>query len=115
MSVQRANPTVIWGWPAILLAPLLLPLALVARLLPRGKGEVRTPDDVAGFISDLIEESSGLWDWDTFENTPLADPKLERIRQRACWMGPPHPDLAGLRALLAEMRATYPELHPPPT
>jgi hypothetical protein len=88
----------------------LLPVALIASLLSRDKGEQRTPAEVAGFISDLVEDSSGKWDWDVFENTPIADPKLDEVRQRAIPLGPPNPDKDGLRLLLAEMRATYPEL-----
>jgi hypothetical protein len=90
--------------------PVLLPLALIAGLIGKGRGEPRTPAEIAGFISDFIEDSGGDWDWDEFENTPITDPKLEELRQRAIPFGPPNPDIDGLRSLLAEMRATYPEV-----
>ncbi len=95
------------GWPAILLAPLLLTVAIIAGLLPKPRPKVLTPAEVAGYISDLLEGSSGPWDWDQFENMTIADPALELIRERAARMGPPNPDIDGLQGLLNEMRATY--------
>ena len=69
------------GWVAIVLAPLVLPLALLASIF--SKPAKRTPAEVAGFIRDFIEGTGSDWDWDDFTSVRLADPKLEEIRRHA--------------------------------
>lgn len=90
----------------MLLAPLLMPIALLARLIPGKKTEDRSADEVAGYIRDLIEGTGGDWDWDHFECVPITDPKLDRIRQAAALAGPKNSrndaDFATLRRLLIE-------------
>jgi hypothetical protein len=87
---------VITGWRAILLAPIGIPLALLAGLWPGKKTVDRSAGDVAGFIRDFLEGTGGTWDWDEFECVPITDPELERIRQQATTPG------ADLREVLAE-------------
>ncbi len=87
-----------------MLAPLLLPMPLLAKLLPGSKTIDRTPEDVIGFISDLIDGSGGPWDWDEFECVPITDPELDAIRERAIPAGPPSPDIEVLQKLVDEVR-----------
>lgn len=75
------------GWPAVLLAPLVVPIALLAQLLPSKKTIDRTPEEVVGFIEGFLEGTSGEWDWDEFESVPITDPMLEGIRIRATTPG----------------------------
>lgn len=100
--MQRGSPHAITGWLAVALAPILIPLGLIAMVLPGKKTVDRTPEDVAGFMSDLLDGSGGVWDWDEFESVPITDPKLDAIRLRAIPFGPPNPNVEGLRALIAE-------------
>jgi hypothetical protein len=102
--MQRASANAITGWAAILLAPLLVPIGFLANLFPGGKTIDRTPDDVIGFMSDLIDGSGGPWDWDEFESVPITDPELDVIRQRAIPAGPPSPDIATLQNLITEVQ-----------
>jgi hypothetical protein len=103
--MQRASGNVISGWAAILLMPILLPLGVVARFWPGKKTVDRTPAEVAGFLRDFLDGTSGDWDWDEFECVPITDPELDAIRQRAALVAPPNPDIARLRELLAEAEA----------
>jgi hypothetical protein len=92
------------GWAAILLAPIAMPIALVLSLARRRQSVDRQPEDVVGYLRDLLEGAGGEWDWDDFESVPITDPRLESIRQRAARAGPPNPDIVQLRALLAEAK-----------
>ena len=87
------------------MAPVAIPIAFIANLLPFKKTVDRTPGEVAGFIGDLIDGSGGEWDWDEFECVPITDPVLEAIRDRACRFGPPNANLPELRKLVAEAEA----------
>ena len=100
--MQRGSGRAITGWAAILLAPIALPIALIAGLLPGKKTVDRTPEDVAGYPRDFISGTGGEWDWDDFESVPITDPRLESIRQRAARAAPPNPDLEALRKLASE-------------
>jgi hypothetical protein len=100
--MQQASSSAITDWKAILLAPILIPLAVIAGLLPGGKSVKRTPDEVAGFLRDLIDGDGGEWDWDEFEAVPISDPELDGIRQRAAVAGPPNVDLAAISQLIIE-------------
>jgi len=44
--MQHTADKAITGWAAILLAPLLIPIALLAKFWPGGKTIGRTPEDV---------------------------------------------------------------------
>jgi hypothetical protein len=85
--MQRTSPVVITGWRAVLLAPIAVPLALLAGLWPSKKTVDRSADEVAGFIRDFLDNSGGEWDWDEFESVPITDPKLEHIRLEATTPG----------------------------
>lgn len=100
--MQRPSKITPAGWWAILLAPILIPVTLVAQLWPGGKSIDRTPEEVAKFLRDFLEGTGGEWDWDGFEATPIKDPELDWVRKRAAMAAPPDPDLAVLRELLAE-------------
>jgi hypothetical protein len=85
--MQRTSPLVITGWRAVLLAPLAVPLALLAGVWPGKKTVDRSADEVAGFLRDFLDNSGGQWDWDKFESVPITDPELEQIRLRATMPG----------------------------
>lgn len=69
----------------------------------------RTPQDVMSLIRGFLEGTDESA-WDDFESVPVADPYLESIRQRAIPMGPPDANRAGLRDLLAELKARSPDV-----
>jgi hypothetical protein len=102
--MQRASEHAITGWAAILLAPILIPLGLLASLWPGGKTIDRTAEDVIRFMSDLIDGTGGAWDWDEFECVPITDPELDAIRRRAIPAGPPKLDVATLQNLISEVK-----------
>ena len=77
----------ITGWRAVLLAPIAVPLGLVASLWPGKKTVDRSADEVAGFLRDFLDGSGGQWDWDEFESVPFTDPELEQIRLQATTPG----------------------------
>lgn len=101
----RSGDWHISGWLAILLAPLLFPVALVVGLF--SKPAKRTPAEVAGFIRDFIEGTGGDWDWDDFTSVHLSDPELEAIRREADMIAlPVTPEGKGqLKALLVRAEA----------
>ena len=109
--MQRASEHAITGWAAIFLAPILIPLGLVANLWPGGKTIDRTAEDVIGFMSDLIDGTGGTWDWDEFECVPITDPKLDAIRRRAIPAGPPKLDVAALQNLISEVNVLTQQHH----
>ncbi|WP_374471554.1 hypothetical protein [Phenylobacterium sp.] len=93
------------GWPAVLLAPLVAPIALLAQLLPGKKTIDRTPEEVVGFIEDFLEGTGGDWDWDEFESVPITDPTLEAIRIRATTPGVELSDLLQEARQIASARS----------
>ena len=93
------------GWPAVLLAPFVLPIAIVAQLLPGKKTLDRTPEEVAGFISDFLDGTGGEWDWDEFESIPITDRELEGIRKRAITPGVDLGDVLAEAQRIVEARA----------
>lgn len=86
-SMQRTSPIVITGWRAFLLAPIAVPLALLAGLWSRKKTVDRSANEVVGFLRDFLDNSGGQWDWDEFESVPITDPELEDIRMQATTPG----------------------------
>jgi len=102
--MQRTSGKAITGWAAIFLAPLLVPVGLVAQLLPFKKTIDRTPEEVAGFLGDFIEGTGGDWDWDEFETVPITDPELDLIRQEAAMAGPGYSRADADMAKLAELQ-----------
>ena len=103
--MPRGSPHAITGWAAVLLLPVLIPIALIARLWPGKKTIDRTPQDMAGFMGDLLDGTGREWDWDEFESVPITDPELEAIRLRAFPHGPPQTNAVELRKLIVEVNA----------
>jgi hypothetical protein len=102
VEMQRKSGEVIEGWAAVLLAPLALPIALIAQMLPGKKTVDRTAEEVAGYLRDFLEATGGEWDWDEFECVPITDPELDALRIQAALAAPPRPDIPRLRKLLAQ-------------
>ncbi|MGH9792675.1 MAG: hypothetical protein ACRD5W_15820 [Candidatus Acidiferrales bacterium] len=48
----------------------------------KAKGVERTPAQVAKFLKDFLDGAGPKWEWDDFLATPIADPELEKIRER---------------------------------
>ncbi len=103
--MRRSRYPVIAGWRAVLLAPVLVPVALIAQLLPGKRTLDRSAAEVAGFLRDFLDGTGGEWDWDEFECVPITNPELDRIRLYAAMAGSPGADLAKLRELLAQAEA----------
>ncbi|HSC17648.1 MAG TPA: hypothetical protein VLC74_01930 [Rhizomicrobium sp.] len=71
------------GWPAVVPAPFVFPIALLMQLLPLKKTRDRSASDVAGFLRDFIAGTGGQWDWDDFTSIPITDTALDAIRAEA--------------------------------
>jgi hypothetical protein len=87
----------------------VIPLAILLKLvtMPFERPVARTAPEVARYLRDFIEGSGGDWDFDDFSSIPIADPRLDSIRERASRFNGPESDeaLTQLRALLAEAEA----------
>ena len=71
----------------------------------------RSPAEIVSFIHDLIDGTGADWDWDDFEASgAIRDPVLEAYRQRAIRLGPPDADFEGLRQIVSELRARFPDV-----
>src|SRR5437870_4593806 len=81
------------GWPAILLAPLVIPIILLLLLCERVFGLKSTadltPKDVESYLQDLLDGSGGDWDWDDFTSVRITDPSLDAIREQASYVDLP--------------------------
>ena len=95
------------GWRAVLLAPVLIPVALLLRLLPLKQTTDRTPAEVARFIRDFLADGGGEWDWDDFTGEAITNPWLDRIREEADAVPLPADEagLARLEELLRRVEA----------
>jgi len=75
------------GWPAILLAPLAIPVILLITLAQHLLGLKTSADltaqDVESYLRDFLQGTGGDWDWDDFTSIPISDPSLESIREEA--------------------------------
>lgn len=100
------------GWPAVLLAPIAIPIILVIKLAERFFGLKTsvglTAQDVESYLRDFLEGTGGDWDWDDFTSIPITDPTLEGIREEAAMVPLPLDEEgeATLRRLLEEVRAS---------
>jgi hypothetical protein len=107
----RSDQWHVSGWPAILLVPIVLPLAIVVNLVVRIFGlkntRDRSPGEVVGYLHDFLEGCGGEWDWDDFTSVPITALELEAIRQEAEMIDLPVTDAgrAKLQDLLARARA----------
>jgi hypothetical protein len=90
--MARRHQRHISGWPAVLLAPFVIPAILSIKLGERLFGLKRTVD---------------LTDWDDFTCIPITDPSFDQIREEAAFVQLPLNDdgRATLRELLARVRA----------
>lgn len=89
----------------IFIVPVFLVIKLVT--MPFEKPFNRSADEVAQYLRDFLHETGGQWDWDDFISIPIADPRLEDIRERAAALDLPmaEQDTAPLKALIAEAEA----------
>ena len=99
------------GWPAILLAPLVIPIILLIVLAERLFGLKTSTDltarNVEAYLRDFLEGTGGDWDWDDFTSVKITDPSLDAIREEAAWVDLPLTDggRATLSDLLEQVRA----------
>jgi len=99
------------GWPAVLLAPLTIPVILLIKLAERLFGLKTSADltarDVENYLRDFLEGTGDEWDWDDFTSIPITDPKLEDLREEAELVPLPlnAEGEATLRRLLREVRS----------
>ncbi len=99
------------GWPAILLAPLAIPIILLMvlaeRLLGLKTSADRTARDVEGYLRDFLEGTGGDWNWDDFTSIKITDPRLDAIRDEAARVSLPLTEEGGatLRDLLKQVRS----------
>ncbi|QGP78041.1 hypothetical protein [Sphingobium sp. CAP-1] len=98
----------ITGWPAFLIAPILLPVALVVvacvHLFGLKNTVDRTPAEVEGYLRDFLDGTGGAWDWDDFTSIGITDPDLDYIREEAALLDPPFDEMDEnrLRALIEQ-------------
>ena len=98
------------GWPAILLAPVAIPIGLVVITALRVFGWKDTTNltarDVETYLRDFIEGTGGEWDWDDFTSIPITNPILDAVREEAMWVSTSVDDegVAVLRQLLDQVR-----------
>ena len=98
------------GLPAILLAPLAIPvillITLAVRLLGLKASVDLTAQEVESYLRDFLEGTGGDWEWDDFTSIAITDPTLEDIREEAAFIPLPL-DAEGeatLRRLLEQVR-----------
>ncbi|HVF37359.1 MAG TPA: hypothetical protein VNA29_05395 [Sphingomicrobium sp.] len=101
----------ITGWPAILLAPIVIPVIALIIICEKLFGLKTTGDltavDVASYLQDFLDGGSGEWDWDDFTSIKITNPGLEVIRAQAAAVRVPLDDdgEAKLRELLTQAQA----------
>ncbi len=74
------------GWPAVLLAPIAVPVVLLGLLLTvlrRKRTADLTAADVESYLEDFAEGRGADFDWDDFTTIPITDPALDAVCQRA--------------------------------
>ncbi len=90
----------------VVAAIVLVPLAIVAKLvtLPFERPRVRSADEVVRYLRNFIAGAGGDWDFDDFTSIPIADRRLDSIRERAARIEElaSKEGLSTLRVLLAE-------------
>lgn len=98
------------GLPAILLAPLAIPVFLLVVAVMRMFGWKDTADltasDVETYLQDFMQGTGGAWDWDDFTSITITDPELDAIREEAMMVSlPVDPEgMATLQRLLDHVR-----------
>jgi hypothetical protein len=104
---KRSSDWHITGWKAFALLPLAIPVALLLKIFNVGQSKERSPEEVAGFIRDFIEDGGGEWDWDDFTSVTIKSPELDSIRDEACMIDLPlnEAGMGKLKELLAKAEA----------
>lgn len=67
-------------WTLVGVAAVVLALNVLSMTSKRRNR--RTAAEVADFIENFLEGRDGPWDWDEFLTIPIADPDLDRVRER---------------------------------
>jgi len=83
--MARHNQWHVSGWPAILIAPVVAPLALIARafgFVSDTPAEL-SASDVAQYLDNFLCDRGQPFDWDDFTSIDLSDPILDAIREEA--------------------------------
>lgn len=99
------------GWPAILIAPIVIPMVVLlllgARLFGLKLTADRTPKDVESYLRDFLDGRGGDWHWDDFTSIRITDPTLDAIREQAQYVDLPldGSGRATLEQLLEQVRA----------
>jgi hypothetical protein len=105
------GPVHISGWPAILLAPLVVPIILLIvvaeRLFGLQTSKDRTAGQVAAYLCNFLDGTDRAWDWDDFTSIKITNPELNAIREEAARISLPLTEdgRATLRHLLEHVRS----------
>src|SRR5262245_39173367 len=85
-----------------LIALVLLPIAVLVKLVawPFERPIRRTSHEVATILRAYLDDTLSASEWDDFVSVPIADPRLEAIRDRCCHLEEEYPPEQ--RALLLE-------------
>ena len=97
--------SLLWAIRAILIVIVAMPFGLIAGLLSKGRN--CTPEELAADLKKLAEGTEDERDWDILESVPIADQRLEAIRQEAIAVNfpPQEADRAKLGRLVLKARA----------
>lgn len=80
-STLRRMMYLLWDIRAILIVIVAMPFGLIAGLLSKGRN--CSPEELAADLKKLAEGTENERDWDRLESVPIADQRLEAIRQEA--------------------------------
>jgi hypothetical protein len=103
--ISDASPWPLKAAAFVVLLPVLSAFMLLKIvMMPFDRPISRSADDVSRYLKDFLKGVGGPWDWDDFIHIPIADPRLENIRERATALDLPltDADTALLKALIAE-------------
>ncbi|NML10532.1 hypothetical protein HHL08_10275 [Sphingobium sp. AR-3-1] len=64
----------------------ILPVFLIVKpvMVPFEKPRTLSPEEVIGYLRGFLEGTDGPWDWDNFTTQPVANPRLDDIREGGC-------------------------------
>lgn len=90
---------------AIFIVPVFLLVKLVT--MPFEKPRNLSAEQVVDYLKGFINGTDRDWDWDNFTTRPIANPRLDDIRERVSALDVPlsEADVDPLKALLAEAEA----------
>lgn len=110
--IKDSSPWPLKAAAFVLLLPILLAfIVLKIVVIPFERPSRRSPDEVLRYLRDFLNGTGGPWDWDDFISIPIADPRLEDLRERAAALDLPMTDADSgpLKALVAEAEASAAE------